>query len=139
MKIFFFRDTLNNALSEKDGKERRKHARSKCVLPAEIIKSEGNDTLAERATVHNISREGLKLIINFMNIQPGSDLELKIFLPEKQISTLLSGEVTWHKFIDDKLEVGLKIKEIDETFRNEILKWVFPKWIKIEEEEEEKK
>ena len=107
------------------------------MLPAEIIKSEGKQTLRERATVHNISKEGLKLIINFMNIEPGSDVELKIFVPEKQISTLLSGKVTWNKFIDDKLEVGLKIKEIDETFRNELLKWVFPKWIKTEEEEEE--
>jgi len=109
------------------------------VLPAEIIKSEGKDTLAERATVHNISREGLKLIINFMNLQPGSNVELKIFVPEKKISTLLSGEVTWNKFIDDKLEVGLKITEIDEAFRNEVLNWVFPKWLKTEEEEEEKK
>ena len=49
-------------------------------------------------------------------------------VPEKKLSTVLSGEIIRVKSIDKKLEVGLKIKEIDNKLKSEILSWVFPKW-----------
>jgi len=88
--------------------------------------------LNKRVTVHNASQEGLKMNINLINMNPGSNIELKIYLPEKKLFTLLSAEITWTKFINSKLEVGLKIKHMDKAQKEDILNWVSPKWI-IEE------
>lgn len=106
--------------------ERRKHRRYKCLLPAEVLKAEGKDKLVERTTVHDFSRGGLKLIINFVTPDPGSDIELKLYVPEKGLTISLKAEIAWKKFTDDKLEVGLKIKEMEEEARDEILNWVAP-------------
>jgi c-di-GMP-binding flagellar brake protein YcgR len=115
--------------------EKRKYTRSQCVLPAEVIKIEGKDRISIRTTAHDLSDEGLKLTIN-LNLDPGSTVDLKLYLPEKKLSTLLSGEIIRVKSIDKKLEVGLRIKEIDDNLKSELLSWVFPKW---QEKETEKK
>jgi predicted PilT family ATPase len=110
-------------------KEKRKSARSQCVLPAEVVKIEGKDHIAIRTTAHDFSDEGLKLTVN-LNLDPGSTVDLKIYVPEKKLSAMLSGEIIRVKSIDKKLEVGLKIKEIDSKLKHEILTWVFPGWLK---------
>jgi c-di-GMP-binding flagellar brake protein YcgR len=107
--------------------EKRKYTRSECVLPAEVIKIEGKDHISIRTTAHDLSDEGLKLTVN-LNLDPGSTVDLKLYLPEKKLSTLLSGEIIRVKSIDKKLEVGLRIKEIDGKLKSELLSWVFPKW-----------
>ena len=66
--------------------EKRKSTRSQCVLPAEVIKIEGKDRIAIRTTAHDLSDEGLKLTIN-LNVDPGSTMDLKLYLPEKKLST----------------------------------------------------
>jgi hypothetical protein len=57
-------------------------------------------------------------------------MDLRLYVPEKKISTLLSGEIIRVKTSDKKLEVGLKIKKIDSKLKHEILTWVFPGWLK---------
>jgi len=128
-----------STLSKKREKEQRKYVRSDCLFPAELEKSESRDSLSERAIVYNFSQEGLRLAINFMNIRPGSEVKVNIFVPEKNLSLNLEGEVTWNKYEDNKLEVGLKIKKIDENAKEEILNWIMPVWVKIEEKKKEKK
>jgi len=109
--------------------EKRKSIRSQCVLPIEVVKIEGKDNLIVRTTAHDFSDDGLKLTVN-VNINPGSVMELKLYVPEKKLFTLLSGEITRVKSVDNKLEVGLKIKEMDERLKKEILDWVSPGWLK---------
>jgi c-di-GMP-binding flagellar brake protein YcgR len=111
--------------------EQREFLRFECLLPAEVVKIEGKDNLIERVTAHDFSREGLKLTISF-NLDPGAKMELKLFLPEKKITSKLSGVVTWSKGVQNKMEVGLKIKEMDKKLKSEILNWVFPKWLEKE-------
>ncbi len=113
--------------------EKRKFPRSKCVLPADLFFEEDNQRFAKRATVCDISSEGLKLIINFKNFNPASPINLKIYLPEKKLSTSLSGEVVWNTYRDNRLEVGIKINKIDQKVKEEILEWVFPFWVDVEE------
>lgn len=120
------------------GNEKRKFLRFDCLLPAELIKLEGKNDLIERATVHDFSREGLKLTINF-NINSGTVMELKLFLPEKKIHTTMTGEITWKKCVNNRMEVGLKIIDMDKKAKTEILNWVFPKWLEKKREEEKKK
>ena len=112
--------------------ERRKSPRFKCLLPAELVKSESSPSLVERVTVQDISNEGIKLVIKFAQLQKGSDMDLKLYVPEKSLLTFLTAEIAWSKYSDSKLEAGLRIKEIDRKIKEEILNWLFPKWLKEE-------
>jgi len=119
-------------------KERRKYQRYKCLLPAEILKSGEKKSLLERATVRDFSREGLKLTINF-NLNLGSNMEIKVYLPEKNLITSIVGEIVWFKHAENRMEAGLKIKDMDQRVKEEILNWLLPKWLKDEAEKKKKK
>jgi c-di-GMP-binding flagellar brake protein YcgR len=106
--------------------ERRKFTRYKCLLPAEVLKAEGKDKIVKRTTVHDFSRGGLKLVFNFIDLDPGSDIDLEVYVPEKGLRTSLKAEIAWKKFGDNKMEVGLKIINMEEEAQNEILSWVAP-------------
>ena len=106
--------------------DRRKDKRFKCLLPAQVLQAEGKDKLIQRTTVHDFSRGGLKLIVNIVTLDPGSDVELELYVPEKGLKTPLRAEIAWKKMADDKLEIGLKIKDMDKTVKKEILKWIAP-------------
>ena len=116
----FFDVTLKNKMTD----ERREFRRYKCLLPAEVLKPEGKDKFIARTSVHDFSSGGLKLIINLITLDPGSDMELKLYVPEKGLNASLKAQIAWKKFADDKLEVGLRIKEMGEEAKNEILSWV---------------
>ncbi len=119
-------------------KEKRKYLRFECLLPAELIKIDGKDQLGRKITAKDISREGLRLSINF-DINPGSNLEIILLVPEKDLVIPVSGEIVWTKTIDNRLEAGLKIKEMDPELKSELLNWIFPKWLEKERKEKEKK
>jgi hypothetical protein len=105
--------------------EERKSVRTKCFIPAEIIKLNGKNKLIERVSIQDFSSEGFKLVIN-LNLSPSSILESKIYVPEKNIKTSLLGEVVWNRFTGNKFEIGLKIKDMDEDTKAEILDWISP-------------
>ena len=107
--------------------EKRKHPRYKCMIPAKVIKSGGKLKLIERISIHNFSREGLKLKINFVSLKPGSSMELELYFPEKGESISLLAEIVWSKGVKNSMEVGLKIKKMDEETKNEILSWIATK------------
>ncbi len=104
--------------------ERRKHPRYKCMIPARVIKSGNKHKLVERISIHDFSREGLKLKINFASLKQGSDMELELYFPEKGESISLTAEIAWSKGVENGMEVGLKMKEMDEEAKNEILSWI---------------
>jgi len=106
--------------------ERRKDKRYKCLLPAHVLQAEGKDKLVQRTTVHDFSRGGCKLIVNIITLDPGSDIELELYVPEKGLKTPLRAEVAWKKMAGDRLEIGLKIKDMKKGAKKEILKWVAP-------------
>jgi hypothetical protein len=54
-------------------------------------------------------------------------MKLELYFPEKGLSTSLLAEIAWSKGAENKMEVGLKIKEMDEETKNEILSWIAPK------------
>ena len=107
---------------------RRKSPRFKCLLPAELVKTEGSPNLVERVSVQDISNEGLRLVVKFAQPEHGSNVDLKLYIPEKSLLTFLTAETVWSRFTDSKLEAGLRIKEIDRKVKREILNWVFPEW-----------
>lgn len=105
--------------------EERKSVRTKCFIPAEIIKSNGKDKLIDKVSIQDFSYEGFKLVIN-LNLSPSSILESKIFIPEKNFQASLLGEVVWNRLTGDKFEIGLKIRKMDEDKKAEILDWISP-------------
>lgn len=126
-KNISYRATQKNKMTE----ERRKDKRFKCLLPAQVLQAEGKDKLIQRTTVHDFSRGGLKLVVNIITLEPGSDVELEVYVPEKGMKTSVNAEIAWKKMADDKLEIGLKIKDMKKGEKKEILKWITPVGLEI--------
>ncbi|MGD8534290.1 MAG: PilZ domain-containing protein [Candidatus Aminicenantes bacterium] len=120
------------------GKEQRKFLRFECLLPVDLIKVDGKDYISRKIEAHDFSREGIKLSINF-NIEIGTNMEVNLHIPEKKLSVPLTGEITWIKSVDNRLEAGLRIKDMDNEQKSEILNWIFPKWLEKKKEETEEK
>ncbi len=108
--------------------EKRKSLRSKCLFPAKIIDTEGTNGIIKRISVRDFSPEGFKLAITF-NLKPSSVLKTKVHIPEKQMTTSISGEVVWTNYTNDRLELGIKIKEMDENEKLGVLYFVLPHWV----------
>jgi len=72
LKLFLFNDIFKNKLEKVDN-EKRKHSRAKCLIPAELVDSEGRSVITGRVNVKDFSHEGLKLNINFEKLKPGSE------------------------------------------------------------------
>lgn len=112
------------------GDDKRKFLRFECLLPAEIVKIGGGKSLKEIAKVDEISREGLKLVINFdFNLNPGAKIDFKLSLPEREAATLVSGEIMWSKCKGNKWEIGIRILDMDKTAKAELLEWGYNKWL----------
>jgi len=109
------------------GEEKRKFIRFECSLPAEAS-IPGQTHLLKRATIHDFSTEGLKLTIN-LNLKPGSPMDINLNLPKKNLLTTVSGEITWVRSKENKMEVGLKIKKMDKEAKSELLNFLFPRWL----------
>ncbi len=120
------------------GKEKRKFLRFECLLPVDLVKVDGKDHISRKIEAHDFSREGIKLSINF-NIEIGTNMEVKLHIPEKELSVPVTGEITWVKSVDNRLEAGLRIKDMDNELKSEILNWIFPKWLEKKKEEKEGK
>jgi hypothetical protein len=120
------------------GKEKRKFLRFECLLPADIVKVDGKDHINRKIEAHDFSREGIKLSINF-NIELGTNMEVNLHIPEKKLSVPVTGEITWVKSVDNRLEAGLRIKDMDNELKSEILNWIFPKWLEKKKQEKTNK
>ncbi len=118
--------------------EKRKYLRFDCLLPAELIKINGKENIKKEITAQDISREGLRLSINF-DINMGSTMVVKLLVPDRNLVIPVSGEIVWIRTIENKLEAGLRIKEMDPELKSELLNWVFPKWLEKERETGNKK
>jgi len=103
-----------------------------CSIPSELVELEGKNNLVEGATVLDFSNEGLRLSVNFVEPSPGSTTEVMLYIPHKQLITSLTGQVIWSKHVKNKMEIGLKIKEIEKQGTKDVLDWVFPRWLEKE-------
>ncbi len=105
--------------------EKRKSLRSKCLFPAKIIDTEGTNGIIKKISIRDFSPEGFKLAVTF-NLKPSSIMKTKVHIPEKQMTTSISGEIVWTNYVNDRLELGVKIKEMDENEKQGVLDFVFP-------------
>ncbi|MQY60490.1 hypothetical protein GH153_01440 [bacterium] len=117
--------------------ERRKDKRYKCLLPAQVLQAEGKEKLVQRTTVHDFSRGGCKLIVNIVTLDPGADIELEVYVPEKGLKIPLIAEIAWKKMAGDKLEIGLKTKNMKKGAKEEVLKWIAPVGLEAKKKQRE--
>jgi hypothetical protein len=109
------------------GEEKRKFLRFDCLIPVEVS-TPGKTHLLKRATVHDLSAEGLKLAIN-LDLKTGTPMDIQLNLPEKNLLAYVSGEIAWTRSTENNIEVGLKIKKIDKKVKSELLNYLFPQWV----------
>jgi hypothetical protein len=106
--------------------ERRQFLRFGCEIPSEAIKKDGQYNFVKSLEVLDFSRDGLRLSVNYIAPDRGSDLQLKLYIPGKQYVANLIGEIIWSKHIDSRLELGLKIEHMENQARAEVLNWISP-------------
>lgn len=110
--------------------ERRKFLRFEAELIAKVgIKTELE--FNEQGLIKDFSREGLRLILTNLSFKPHSPINLNIYLPNKEESIPVLGEIKWTRLnSDNKGEIGIKIKEIDKAAKSEILDYLYNQWQK---------
>jgi len=109
-------------------KEQRKYLRFGCTFPAEIVQLEPEKNLVGKAKIDDFSREGIKLILTF-NLEPGSNIDLTLRLPESQETASVSGQVMWSRSKNGDTQLGLKITDMDSTAKSEIFDSLYTQWI----------
>ncbi len=121
------------------GKERRKYPRYECSIRAEVLDFTGKRKPIKNAKILDFSRQGFKLGLEFVIPRPGSEMTVKIVMPEKQIVSIVSGEVVWTKYYKNKMKVGMKLKAMDKRDKEDILGWVYSEWVNKKEKRSKKK
>jgi len=113
------------------GDEKRKYLRFECVVPVDLIEFTGGEGGAGgEAVIEDISREGLRMILSLgLDLTPGAEVDLKVHAPEDPDTCSVSGAIMWSKTKGQKLEVGIKIKKMDECARNKFLDIGYAKWL----------
>jgi len=110
-------------------KEKRKYFRFDCPVPVHLIQIEGGKRVVKKATLDEVSREGLKLTFSFdLDLRPGSEVDFKLNIPEKRLTSKVLGEIVWTKPRGKKLEMGLKIKDMNKILKSELMDLVYAKW-----------
>ena len=122
---------------EKTREERRRVLRFGCKIPAKVVKIDGMQNFVERVKIIDFSQNGLRLNVNFVSPNPGARIELTLFLHKKKYHTKVIGEIVWRKYIDNHLEIGVKIIHMENQAMGDILSWVLALFIEKENRKKE--
>jgi hypothetical protein len=124
------------------GEEKRKYLRFECLVPVEFIRIEGRDLDARRkvATLDEISREGLRVVMDVdLNFRRGAEVDFKVNIPERRLTSKVSGEVMWVKPMGKRYQLGIRIKTMDKVTKSELLDLGYKKWRDTTDDEDRKK
>jgi hypothetical protein len=111
--------------------EKRKFIRFECVIPIELVEIEGTTGTEAEALIEDISREGLRLILDLgLDFGPGRDLCFQMYNPDMKKTCLVTGEIIWAKSKGNKVEIGLKIKTMEKCTKSELLDLGYTQWRK---------
>ena len=108
-------------------KDRRKFIRFDVPLKVEIsIKADIN--YIKEATTKDFSREGVGLVLNDFDLEEGSKIKLKFFLPSLPEPIVSSASIKWAGKVKDKWQMGVKLDDIASADKSQILDYVYEKW-----------
>jgi hypothetical protein len=104
--------------------DKRRSIRFKTFLNAEI-RPQKNPSEFLPGVVRNFSYDGLNFISEDFNPEPKDTLKLIIKHPVRGTNIYALGDIVWNKQVNTRCYVGLKIKEMDEKLRIELLEYAF--------------
>jgi hypothetical protein len=109
--------------------EKRKFLRFEVIVPVDLVEVEGVSGEEAEAILDNVSREGLRLILDVNSpFGVGADVTFKVHSVEKHQTFAVSGQVVWSKPKGDKVEIGLKIRSIEKAAMADLLEMGYSHW-----------
>jgi len=109
--------------------DKRKFLRFECSIPVEEIQSEGLSGMVHDVALDNISREGVRLIMDVDKaFVPGVDVKFRISIAAERDPIFVRGRVMWSRPKEDRFEIGLKIMDMDKAAKAELLEIGFERW-----------
>jgi hypothetical protein len=111
--------------------DKRKFLRFECLIPVEFVRVEGQrlDAGRKMATLDEISREGLRVVMDVdLNFAPGAEVDLKVNIPDRRLTSNVCGEVMWVRPKGKRYELGIRIKDIDKVIKSELLDLGYRNW-----------
>ncbi len=111
--------------------EKRKYLRFECLVPVELVEVDADGQPGNPALIDNVSREGVRVVLEMgMDFGPGKDLTFKVHGPESRKNCSLKGEIVWIKPKGKKVEIGLRIKDMENCTKSELLDMGYEHWRK---------
>ncbi|MFA5165349.1 MAG: PilZ domain-containing protein [Candidatus Omnitrophota bacterium] len=110
--------------------EKRKFMRFDVAIEVEYMVP-GNGAPVEGISVtRNLSREGMQISVN-SKLVPGTELEIKLRIPEDAAPVYAKGDLVWVEKAEAKTEsgAGIKFTQMSPFDRNRILDHVYKEWV----------
>lgn len=109
--------------------EKRKFLRFECLVPVELVGVTEPDAPGSPGVIGEVSREGLRVVLDMgMDFGPGKDLQFKMHSGESRKTCSLKGEIVWAKSKGEKVELGLRIKNMENCTKSELLDLGYDRW-----------
>lgn len=108
--------------------EKRRFIRFEIPLTVMFREAGTNENYCQ-AVASNFSREGLCLVAQDFPFDAAAVIDVKMDVPDKNISLDISGEVMWRSNHDGRWEVGLRFCEVDRTGKMDVLDYAYSSWL----------
>lgn len=77
----------------------------------------------------NFCREGFSFVSENFKFTSNGPMEFRIKLPHKDKYASASGDITWKTQVRDRCLAGVKIRQMDEEMKREVLDYSYNTWI----------
>lgn len=115
--------------------DKRKYLRFECLIPIDLMEVDNPDGDSKEALIDNVSREGIRLVFDLGRaFRQGDDVSFQIQNPDRKTTCRMNGEVVWARSLGKKMEVGLRIKNMEKCSKSELLDMGYNAWRKHQKE-----
>jgi len=119
--------------------DKRKFLRFECLIPIDLVEVDDPNADPKEALIDNVSREGIRLVFDLGHaFQEGDKVSFQIHKLDENRTCRMTGEVIWAKSLGEKIEVGLKIKDMEKCTKSELLDMGYNAWRKHQKESDKK-
>lgn len=110
--------------------EKRKFMRFDVAVEVEYMVPGNGAPIEGISVTRNLSREGMQISVN-SKLLPGTELEIKLRIPEDAAPVYAKGDLVWVEKAEAKTESssGVKFTQMSPFDRNRILDHVYKEWV----------
>lgn len=110
--------------------EKRKFMRFDVAVEVEYMVPGNGAPIEGISVTRNLSREGMQITVN-SKLVPGTELEIKLRIPEDVAPVYAKGDLVWVEKAEAKTESssGIKFTQMSPFDRNRILDHVYKEWV----------